>query len=107
MKMSISFNEFQNEFKRMDRGNFSPEALKVLFAYLEQFEESTGVEMELDVIALCCDFEEMSYPDVASNYDVNIDGLDEDETISVIVKYLERNTIVLEALEDSVLFINF
>ena len=29
-----------------------------MFGYLEDYEASTGEEMELDVIAICCDFTE-------------------------------------------------
>jgi len=32
--------------------NFSYEGLEILFEYLEELEESTGEEIELDVIAL-------------------------------------------------------
>ena len=38
--------------------NFSWEGLALLFEYLESIEEDTGEEMELDVIALCCDYTE-------------------------------------------------
>jgi hypothetical protein len=59
MKQTVNSSDFHDAFERMGRGDqFSYEALDALFDYLEQYEEETGEEMELDVIALCCDFTE-------------------------------------------------
>lgn len=55
----ISFNDFYNEFKDYDRlDNFSYEALEQLYNYYEELEEDTGVPVELDVIAICCEWTE-------------------------------------------------
>lgn len=57
MKQTINEYDFIDAFRKMDRYNtFGHDALKALFEYLEEYEESTGEEMELDVIALCGDF---------------------------------------------------
>ena len=56
MKQTINFSQFRDEFKAIRPTNFDGEGLKLLFAYLEEYEESTGEEVELDVIALCCDY---------------------------------------------------
>jgi len=59
MKRTINVYEFRDEFVRVNRKNsFSYEALGALFEHLEQYEEDFGEEVELDVIALCCDFVE-------------------------------------------------
>lgn len=59
MKKKIQKFEFRDEFYTMNRGaNFSYEGLNALFDYLEQLEEDTGEEIELDVIALCCEYTE-------------------------------------------------
>ena len=59
MKQTINFTDFQRAFTDCNReGNFSYEALKALFYWLEELEEDTGEEIELDVIALCCEFTE-------------------------------------------------
>jgi len=45
----------------MDRkDNFSYEGLRALFDYLELLEEDMGQPMELDVIALCSEYSEIS-----------------------------------------------
>ena len=54
MKQTVNFGDFSDAFCDMDRmENFSPEGLQALFNYIEGYEEDTGVETELDVIALC------------------------------------------------------
>ena len=59
MKKTVNFNDFENAFENMNRADqFTSTGLRALFDYLEQFEEETGNEVELDVIALCCEFTE-------------------------------------------------
>ena len=59
MKQTVNFYEFRRAFQDCVRDdNFSYEGFLALFHYLEQIEEDTGEEMELDVIALCCDYSE-------------------------------------------------
>ena len=83
MKKTINFYDFERAFVKMGRENqFSYEGKKALFEYLEQYEKSTGYEVELDVIALCseyteydnisdfhCNYDHEDYPDVDSLYD--------------------------------------
>ena len=59
MKKTINFYDFSNAFHNAGRGNqFTYDGLKALFEYLEEYEEGTGDEIELDVIGLCCDYTE-------------------------------------------------
>lgn len=58
MKKTISLNNFRDEFKSCRPDNFTYDGLEALFNYLESFESDTGEELELDVIAICCDFSE-------------------------------------------------
>lgn len=89
MKTTISLYDFRDAFQRMGRGNqFSYDGLEILFDYLEQYEEGTGEEVELDVIALCCDFAEDDPKSIAQNYDLDINGLDDDEISEKVKDYL-------------------
>ena len=59
MHTTITSSMFADAFRRMGReDNFSSEALEALFNYLEEYEQDTGEDLELDVVALCCDFTE-------------------------------------------------
>lgn len=81
MKQTINFNQFHDAFHNMNRGdNFTYDGLRALFDYLEQCEEETDYEMELDVIALCCEFTE--YKNLAEFQGDYGDGLETVEDIS-------------------------
>ena len=59
MKQTVNFYDFDRAFKLADRlDNFSYEGRRALFDYLEQYEDDCDIELELDVIGLCCDFTE-------------------------------------------------
>ena len=59
MKRTITESDFLQAFVDYGRkDNFSRDGLVALYNYLEEFSEGTGVEVELDVIGICCDFSE-------------------------------------------------
>jgi hypothetical protein len=59
MYQTIGKCQFHDAFKSMGRDDqFSYEGLDALYDYLEQYEEDTGEKIELDVIALCCEYSE-------------------------------------------------
>ena len=93
MKTTVSLYDFREAFRTCGRAEqFSYEGLEVLFDYLEQYEDETGEELELDVIALCCDFYEDTVGAIADNYSIDLtDCEDEDEQAEVVREYLEDN----------------
>ena len=58
MKKTVSLHEFRDDFHAIRPNNFTYEGLEALYDFLEEMENDTGEELELDVIALCCDFSE-------------------------------------------------
>jgi hypothetical protein len=79
MKQTITKSDFRDAFKKMGRdSNFSYDGLGALFDYLELLETETREELELDVIAICCDFSEYEnlaefqndYPDYETMEDI-------------------------------------
>ena len=63
---NINFYDFERKFNTYFNGeranNFSHKGKRALFEYLEEYEDSTGEEIELDIIALCVEYTE--YKDV-------------------------------------------
>ena len=59
MKQTVNFSMFCDAFL-IRKENFSYAGLEALYDYLENLEEETGEEMELDAIALCCEYSEYS-----------------------------------------------
>ena len=93
MKTTVSRYDFERAFVDAGRKDqFSYEALGLLFAYLEEYEESTGEEIELDVVALCCDYYEDTLESIAANYRIDLEGMDDDEQLEAVREYLEENT---------------
>jgi len=93
MYQTISFQDFKDAFQNMNRGdNFSYEGLRVLFDYLEDLEQSLEEPIELDVIALCCE-----YTEITDDEDCYRDYIGDDaERDDLIVAILESSVIVRE-----------
>jgi hypothetical protein len=93
MKQTISEYQFVDAFRSANReNNFSIEGRMALYGYITELEEETGNEFELDVIAICCDFDEYDNLDeVKENYsDINsIDDL-RDNTVVIEIPDSER-----------------
>jgi len=59
MIRTINKYDFTTAFHKMGRGNqFSHDGLIALYEYLEMLGDDLGQEIELDVIALCCEYAE-------------------------------------------------
>ena len=58
MKQTIDCFQFRNQFMECRPDNFSYDGLLALWEYFEEYEDSTGEEIELDVIAICCEYSE-------------------------------------------------
>ncbi len=98
MYITVGFCDFQDAF-RVRKDNFSYEGLKTLYDYLEDFEESTGEKIELDVIAICCDYSEYeNLEDFQSQHNV-----EDYETIEDI----EKETTVIKVDNEKFIVQNF
>ena len=94
MKTTVSFFDFKREFKAIRPNNFTDEGLIVLWDYLVEYEDSTCEELELDVIALCCDYIEQTLEDFNQDYAKN-----EKMNLKETIEYLSENTIFLGKTE--------
>ena len=90
MKQTVNVYRFRDAFHSIRPDNFSYEGLATLWDYLDEYEQSTGEEMELDVIAICCDFSENRWETIADYYDVALDeGADDEENADRVRQFLE------------------
>ena len=107
MHITVDFSMFADAFRRMGRvDQFSREALEALFEYIENYEEDTGIRVELDVIGLCCEFTEYTTAvEAASDYgftteleadDYNSPEDFEEAKESEAREWLEDRTIVID-----------
>ena len=114
MKTTINQYEFCEAFANAERKeNFSYEALELLFNYFEQYEESTGEEIELDVIAICCEYNEDTVEDIAKNYSIDLSDANpededyEDQCRQIVFDYLSDHTSVVGETSDGFVYACF
>lgn len=100
----VTFSTFCDSFRICDRQDqFTYAGKRVLFDYLEQYEEDTGESIELDVVALCCDYVESTADEIIRDY-----SLDSDTTEEQVLEWLQDNTMVCgETKEGTIVFAQF
>lgn len=100
---TVTFNDFLEEFENYGRENqFSYEGKKALFDCLEELSEDLGEPIELDVIAICCDFTEYSNLEEFNNdYSYTISEDIDD------IKDIQNYTIVIPIDKQSFIIQNF
>ena len=95
MKTIVSEYQFVDAFRACGReSQFTVPARRALFAHFEQFEEDTDTEIELDPVAVCCEFAE--YPSAlkaAEAYGFK-DGIDSKDESAL--EWLQNRTQVIE-----------
>lgn len=98
MNMTINtVSQFRDEFRRAGRQDqFSYEGLGLLFDLFEEIDP----DMDLDVIAVCCDFSEESPADIARNYSIDMNGADpdagdyEEQCAAIVLEHISDHTTV-------------
>jgi predicted Zn-dependent peptidase len=69
MKKTLTTYDIAHELMQDDNANWTRAGAFALAEYLEQYEEDCGEEIELDVVAIRCDYSEYySLEDFASEY---------------------------------------
>ena len=107
MKTYVTFTQFCDAWPESRKNSFSYYGKKALYDYLERLEEDMGEEMELDIIALDCDFVEYeSAYDAMQEYqpeDMPTEGEDGDDLTEIAEKneaearrWLEDRTAVID-----------
>lgn len=103
MKQSVTFTMFREAFRNAGRADqFSHEGLEALFDYLEELEADTGEQIELDVIALCCDFWESSAEEVC--HDFGLEPPDGESMEDIAREYLEGEGVLVAETEGSFIY---
>ena len=96
----VSFNDFLEEFKEYGREEqFTYEGKKALFNYLNELGEDIGKPIELDIIAICCDFTEYeSLEEFNDDYSYTIsndtDSIDDISYYTIVIKIDDESFII-------------
>lgn len=105
MKITVDAAMAKEKFERYNRDYYSIEGLETLIDYYDEIDEN----MELDVIAICCDCSEygehctLSFSDLISEYEHLViedyaedwGEMDEEEKVNAIIDELENDRMVL------------
>lgn len=100
MKQIIGFCQFTDAFGDMGRKDqFTYKGLKALYESLKQYEEDCGVEMELDVIALCCEYTEYEsleeFQDAYDNEQICYQTLEDIEDQTTVIK-IDNDSFIIQ-----------
>jgi hypothetical protein len=106
MKMTLNTRQIADALKNDTNARWSYNGSLALAEYLEEYEEGTGEEMEMDVVAIRCDFSEFaSLLDWAHEYFSNAleelgfdetEENDDDEVDSKIREYIQEHGQLIE-----------
>lgn len=103
MKKTLTHYEAANEIYKVYDHQFSYAAAHALAGYYEDLEEEMGEEIEIDPVAIACDWMEcVDRKELLDAYGYRIDAdddtncLDEDEKLEALLDDLRDNTTVIE-----------
>ena len=95
MKTIVTQHSFVESFRACGReSQFTRAGLCALFDHLERLEEDTDTELELDPIALCCDWQEFDTALAAAQAFGYRDGVDSKEETPL--EWLQNRTQAIE-----------
>ena len=95
MKIVINENLFIDTFQKFRPNQFTYEGLTALFEYLEEFEDATGEEIELDVIGLCCDYCEYdNLKEFQNEYGEEYETIEDVENETIVIPVNEESFII-------------
>jgi hypothetical protein len=107
MKQTIGLSQFQDAFQAIRPDNFTYEGLEQLFDYFESWEADGNEEIELDVIAICCEYEELSIEEIIRQYNIEADDIEDDDIEDHVFNYLAEHTSVIGRTDNSIVFQSF
>jgi hypothetical protein len=97
MKQTVHLEDFRNSFESLRPNNFSYEGLAALFDYLENYEDDTGEELDLDVIAVCCDYTEYkTLEDFNKDFSKDYKSIQEIEDDTTVIKVSDSKGFIIQ-----------
>ena len=97
MFQQINEYDFIKAFEQVRPDNFSRAGLSALYDYFEQLEEDIGNPIELDVIAICCEYSEYeSLEEFQKDYGDDYQSIDEIEQVTTVITVDDDGFIILQ-----------
>lgn len=96
LSQTVNFSMFVDAFKKAGRDEqFSYRAMRELFDYIDDYMDDDETPIELDVVALCCEWSELSEEDIRDYYDATPDEL-QDRTTVLVVEQSDDDTYLVQ-----------
>ena len=95
MKTTLTQHEAADMLMKFEAFGTCKDAYSLCYTmaqYLEQYEEDTGVEIELDPVAIRCEYRAITLDEVIEQYSGDFEGMDDED----LLEYLRDNTTVIE-----------
>ena len=97
MIKTINQNDFTHAFISLRPSNFSYEGLLALFDWFEELEDQGNEQMELDVIAICCDFSEYeNLKEFQNDYGDEYESLEDIENTTTLIKIEDEEGFIIQ-----------
>jgi hypothetical protein len=97
MYQSINEYDFIRAFEQVRPDNFSRAGLSALYDYFEQLEEDIGNPIELDVIAICCEYSEYeSLEEFQEDYGEDYESIEDIESETTVITVDDDGFIILQ-----------
>jgi len=94
---TVSQYDFVDAFKSLRPNNFSYEGLLALFDWFEMLEEDCDQKIELDVIAICCDFSEYeNLKEFQNDYGDEYESLEDIENTTTLIKIEDEEGFIIQ-----------
>jgi hypothetical protein len=112
---TLTKSDFVQAFKQSSRKDqFSHEALEAIFEYLEEYsEQADSNNIEFDIVAICCQWVEMTWEEVVQAYDVDLSDVADEDKADAVWGFLTDETVGVyrvsneESVDGSFVFIQF
>ena len=101
MYRTVNKWDFVSAFKTSEsrREQFTHEALFALFEYYEELEADTGEPIEFDIVAICCEWDEVTTKQLIDYYGFGVEreeGELDGAYLESLVEWLRDRTTVIE-----------
>lgn len=108
MKTTINLHQFREAFREIRPDNFSYEGLEALYECFTEMEEDTGEEMELDVIAICCEYAEATPREIVDDYNIDISECEDDADVrEKVIAHLCEHSFVAGGTTNTLVYQQF
>ena len=107
---TLTQGQFIEAFQQSSRASqFSYEALEAIFNHIEELSDDLGEPVEFDMVAICCEWSETTWQEIAEQYNVDLsDCEDDNERIEAVGYHLNEQTVgVYRMADDSFVFVAF